>query len=156
MAMLAAANKPLAQGGLDYKMHLPDLPMIWRAGCIIRAVFLEEITQAFKKNPNLPNLLLDDKFAKMIGDRQEAWRRVVKLGVEHGIGLPAFSASLGYYDSYRRERLPGNLIQAQRDYFGGHTYIRTDGGGVWHTEWSVDGSEHEVVEGKARTGTETR
>jgi 6-phosphogluconate dehydrogenase len=137
-------------------MTLPDLPMIWRAGCIIRAVFLEEITQAFKKNPSLTNLLMDEKFTKMIADRQEAWRRVVKLGIENGIGLPAFSASLAYYDSYRRDRMPGNLIQAQRDYFGGHTYIRNDGPGVWHTEWSGDGSEHEVVEGKARTGTETR
>ncbi len=156
MAMLAAANKSVAEGGFDYKMTLPELPMIWRAGCIIRAVFLEEITQAFKKNPNLTNLLIDEKFTKMIADRQEAWRRVVKLGIEHGVGLPAFSASLAYYDSYRRERLPGNLIQAQRDYFGGHTYVRTDGPGVWHTEWSGDHSEHEVIEGKARTGTDKR
>jgi len=156
MAMLAAANKTKEQGGFDYKMTLPDLPMIWRAGCIIRAVFLEEITQAFKKNPGLTNLLMDEKFTKMIADRQEAWRRVLKVGIENGIGLPAFSASLGYYDSYRRGQLPGNLIQAQRDYFGGHTYLRTDGPGVWHTEWSGDGSEHEVVEGKARTGTDKR
>ncbi|CAN5446008.1 NADP-dependent phosphogluconate dehydrogenase [soil metagenome] len=156
MAMLAAANRSFDKGGFDYKMTLPDLPMIWRAGCIIRAVFLEEITQAFKKNPTLTNLLLDEKFTRMIADREEAWRRVVKLGIDSGIGLPAFSASLAYYDSYRRERLPGNLIQAQRDYFGGHTYIRTDGPGVWHTEWSGDGSEHEVIEGKARTGTDKR
>ncbi len=156
MAMLAAANKTVADGGFDYKMKLPELPMIWRAGCIIRAAFLEEITQAFKKNPDLTNLLIDEKFTKMIADRQEAWRRVVKLGIEHGVGLPAFSASLAYYDGYRRERLPGNLIQAQRDYFGGHTYVRTDGPGVWHTEWSGDHSEHEVIEGKARTGTDKR
>jgi len=109
--------------------------MIWRAGCIIRAVFLEEITKAFKTNPNLSNLLLDEKFKAMISSRQEAWRRVVKLGIENGIGLPAFSGSLAYYDTYRRERLPGNLIQAQRDFFGAHTYERTDKPGVFHTEW---------------------
>ena len=155
MAMLAAANLPKEKGGMDYKMTIPDLPMIWRAGCIIRAAFLEEITQAFKKNPALPNLLIDPKFQGMINDRQEAWRRVVKVGIENGVGLPAFSASLAYYDSYRRERLPGNLIQAQRDYFGGHTYHRTDGDGVWHTEWFGSGHENEVIEGKARTGTAT-
>ncbi|MGN6625681.1 MAG: NADP-dependent phosphogluconate dehydrogenase [Tepidisphaeraceae bacterium] len=139
MALLAAANKPAKEGGHDYKMNLPDLPMIWRAGCIIRAVFLEEITQAFKKNPGLTNLLMDDKFADMISQREAAWRRVVKLGIDNGIGLTAFSASLAYYDSYRRERLPGNLIQAQRDFFGAHTYERTEKPGTFtHTEWSSE------------------
>jgi 6-phosphogluconate dehydrogenase len=137
MALLAAANKPKDKGGFDFRMTLPDLPMIWRAGCIIRAVFLEEITKAFKTNPSLANLLIDDKFQGMIAQRQESWRRVVKLGVDNGIGLTAFSASLAYYDSYRRARLPGNLIQAQRDYFGAHTYERTDKprGEFFHTEW---------------------
>jgi 6-phosphogluconate dehydrogenase len=102
MALLAAANRTKANGGFDFKMTLPDLPMIWRAGCIIRAVFLEEITQAFKKNPALPNLFVDDRFRAMVAERQEAWRRVVKLGVEHGIACPAFIGSLAYYDSYRR------------------------------------------------------
>jgi 6-phosphogluconate dehydrogenase len=138
MAMLAAANKPVEKGGFDYKMKLPDLPMIWRAGCIIRAVFLEEITQAFRKNPNLPNLLMDEKFRGMINQRQDAWRRIVKTGIENGIGLPAFSVSLAYYDSYRRERLPGNLIQAQRDFFGAHTYERLEKPGEFiHTEWAA-------------------
>ena len=138
MALLAAANRPKDKGGFDFHMTLPDLPMIWRAGCIIRAVFLEEITQAFKKNPTLPNLFVDPKFSSMVADRQEAWRRTVKLGIEHGIGLPAFSSSLAYYDSYRRGRLPGNLIQAQRDYFGAHTYERTEAPGKFiHTEWSA-------------------
>ena len=143
MALLAAANKTTKEGGHDYKMNLPDLPMIWRAGCIIRAVFLEEITKAFKENPKLSNLLMDDKFADMIAQREPAWRRVVKLGIDNGIGLTAFSSSLAYYDSYRRERLPGNLIQAQRDFFGAHTYERTEKPGTFiHTEWSADQAHH--------------
>ncbi len=150
MALLAAANRPTEKGGFGYKMNLPDLPMIWRAGCIIRAVFLEEITKAFKENPALSNLLLDARFKKMVDERQAAWRRVVKAGIDNGIGLTAFSASLAYYDSYRRERLPGNLIQAQRDYFGAHTYERLEAPGKFiHTEWSVDQVAHE----KQGTGT---
>ena len=137
MALLAAANRSKEEGGHGYKMTLPDLPMIWRAGCIIRAVFLEEITQAFKKNPKLPNLLMDDKFSQMVADREANWRAVIKLGIDNGIGLPAFSSSIAYYDSYRRERMPGNLIQAQRDFFGAHTYERTEKPGTFiHTEWS--------------------
>ncbi|HLL90745.1 MAG TPA: NADP-dependent phosphogluconate dehydrogenase, partial [Tepidisphaeraceae bacterium] len=144
MAMLAAANKPKAQGGYDFHMNLPDLPMIWRAGCIIRAVFLEEITTAFKENPALPNLLIDPRFAEKVAARQDAWRRVVSQGVANGIGLPAFGASLAYYDSYRRDRLPGNLIQAQRDFFGAHTYERLDAPGTFvHTEWAAGQPSHE-------------
>jgi 6-phosphogluconate dehydrogenase len=157
MALLAAANKTKDQGGFDFKMNLPDLPMIWRAGCIIRAVFLEEITQAFKKNPTLANLFMDDKFKQMVSARQAAWRRIVKLGIDNGIGLPAFSASLAYYDSYRRARLPGNLIQAQRDFFGAHTYERTEKPGTFiHTEWSPKQPAHEVPEtghGATQVGT---
>jgi 6-phosphogluconate dehydrogenase len=138
MALLAAANRTKDKGGYDFHMKLPDLPMIWRAGCIIRAAFLEEITKAFKQNPNLSNLLIDDKFRGMIASRQDAWRRVVSLGISNGVGLPAFSASLAYYDSYRRARLPGNLIQAQRDFFGAHTYERNDKPGLFvHMEWSA-------------------
>jgi 6-phosphogluconate dehydrogenase len=137
MALLAAANKTKEQGGFDYKIRLDDIPMIWRAGCIIRAVFLEDITQAFKKNPSLVNLLLDDNFKNKINAKQAAWRRVVKLGIDNGIGLTAFSGSLAYYDSYRRGRLPGNLIQAQRDFFGAHTYERTEKPGEFiHTQWN--------------------
>ena len=157
MALLAAANKSVKDGGFDYKMNLPDLPMIWRAGCIIRAVFLEDITQAFKKNPDLVNLLVDENFNAKIAKRQEAWRRVVKLGIENGVGLTAFSASLAYYDSYRRERLPGNLIQAQRDYFGAHTYERTQNPGTFiHTQWSDEQPAHVVPEhgtGATQVGT---
>jgi 6-phosphogluconate dehydrogenase len=157
MALLAAANRTKEKGGFDFHMNLPDLPMIWRAGCIIRAVFLEEITKAFKTNPNLANLLIDEKFQSMIASRQDAWRRVVKTGIENGIGLTAFSASLAYYDSYRRARLPGNLIQAQRDYFGAHTYERSDQPGTFiHTEWSQDQPHHEVPKtghGATQVGT---
>jgi 6-phosphogluconate dehydrogenase len=138
MALLSAANRPRDKNGFDFHMKLPDLPMIWRAGCIIRAVFLEEITNAFKEVPNLTNLLMNSRFKEMIGMRQDAWRRTVTLGIANGIGLPAFSASLGYYDSYRRARLPGNLIQAQRDFFGAHTYERSDTPGTFvHTEWTA-------------------
>jgi 6-phosphogluconate dehydrogenase len=137
MALLAAANLPKDKGGFDYKIRLDDIPMIWRAGCIIRAVFLEDITQAFKKNPSLVNLLMDDNFKTKITAKQHAWRRVVKLGIDNGIGLTAFSGSLAYYDSYRRARLPGNLIQAQRDFFGAHTYERSENPGTFiHTEWN--------------------
>ncbi len=143
MALLAAANRPIPKDknspmGFGYGMNLPELPMIWRAGCIIRAVFLEEITKAFKENPSLPNLLMDQRFTKMINDRQAAWRRVVTQGIANGICTPAFSASLAYYDSYRRARLPGNLIQAQRDYFGAHTFERNDAPGTFiHNDWSA-------------------
>jgi 6-phosphogluconate dehydrogenase len=137
MALLAAANLSKEKGGFDYKIKLDDIPMIWRAGCIIRAVFLEDITKAFKQNPGLVNLLTDSNFNAMIAQRQDAWRRVVKLGIDNGIGLTAFSSSLAYYDSYRRGRLPGNLIQAQRDFFGAHTYERTTKPGEFtHTEWN--------------------
>ena len=158
MTMLAAANKTVDKGGFDYKMTLPDLPMIWRAGCIIRAVFLEEITKAFKENPSLANLLLDSRFRSMIDARQEAWRRVVKAGIDNGIGLTAFSTSLTYYDSYRRERMPGNLIQAQRDYFGAHTYERLEAPGKFiHTTWSSEQIAHEVpTHGTGATQVGTR
>jgi 6-phosphogluconate dehydrogenase len=154
MAMLAAANqpkKPDGTGGYDYGMHLDQLAQIWRAGCIIRADFLDDITKAFRADAHLPNLLLAGKFKDTIVKYQDAWRRVVSLGVQQGIATPAFSASLAYYDAYRRAKLPGNLIQAQRDFFGGHTYNRTDKPGVFHTDWSGSGKETVVVEGKSRT-----
>ncbi|MDB5297625.1 MAG: 6-phosphogluconate dehydrogenase, decarboxylating [Phycisphaerales bacterium] len=157
MALLAAANRTKEKGGFDFHMTLPDLPMIWRAGCIIRAVFLEEITAAFKKNPGLANLFVDDKFRAMVAAREAAWRRVLKLGIDNGIGLPAFSGSLAYYDSYRRARLPGNLIQAQRDYFGAHTYERTEKPGTFiHTEWAAEQPANEVPKeghGATQVGT---
>jgi len=142
MAMLAAANK-----AYTYGMHLDELVRIWKAGCIIRAIFLDDIKVALKQNPNLPNLLLAPKFKDAINTRLEAWRRVVATSIACGITSPAFSASLAYYDSYRRARLPGNLIQAQRDFFGAHTYERTDEPGKFiHTHWtpemSAEGGGH--------------
>ena len=131
--------------------------MIWRAGCIIRAVFLEEITRAFRENPALPNLMMNPRFKDMIASRQEAWRRVVSQAIATGVGTPAFSSSLAYYDTYRRERMPGNLVQAQRDYFGAHTYERNDAPGVFvHTEWAHDQLAHEPptgVHGAHQVGT---
>jgi 6-phosphogluconate dehydrogenase len=156
MAMLAAANqpkKPDGTGGYDYGMHLDELARIWRAGCIIRADFLDDITKAFKSDPKLANLLLATKFRDAVVSKQESWRKVVGIGVSYGIATPAFSASLAYYDAYRRARLPGNLIQAQRDFFGGHMYMRTDKtpAGPYHMEWTEGGHETLVVEGKSRT-----
>ena len=130
-AMIAAANKEFGYG-----MRLDEIARIWKAGCIIRAIFLDEIKKAFREHPALTNLLMTNRFREAIGQRQEAWRRIITIGAQNGIGLPAFAASLAYYDSYRRERLPANLIQAQRDFFGAHTYERTDKPGVFHTEWS--------------------
>jgi 6-phosphogluconate dehydrogenase len=132
MALLAAANK-----AYNYGIRLHEMARIWKAGCIIRAVFLDEIKKAFLEEPGLPNLLVTARFREAIASRQEAWRRIVQMGAQTGITTPAFSASLAYYDAYRRARLPGNLIQAQRDFFGAHTYARTDKPAeMIHTEWS--------------------
>ena len=122
-----------------YQWHLNfgDISSIWRGGCIIRAKFLNRITEAYQRNPQLKNLILDPYFRDIIVRSQANWRRVVQLAVEYGVAAPAFSAALSYYDSYRAERLPANLLQAQRDYFGAHTYERTDKpeGEFFHTEW---------------------
>jgi 6-phosphogluconate dehydrogenase len=130
-AMIATAN---AQFG--YGMHLDEIARIWKAGCIIRAVFLDEMKKSFKEQPDLTNLLLTPRFKDAIAQRQDAWRRIVTLGAQHGVATPAFSASLAYYDGYRRERVPANLIQAQRDFFGAHTYERIDKPGIFHTEYT--------------------
>jgi 6-phosphogluconate dehydrogenase len=125
-----------ASRSFGYGVKLEEMARIWKGGCIIRAVFLDRIRQAFGRDPNLANLLLDKDFAKAIKTRVEAWRKTVQLGVKLGIGLPAMSASLAYFDSFRRARTPANLIQGQRDFFGAHTYERLDRKGVFHTEWS--------------------
>ena len=130
-AMMAAADKQFGYG-----LNMVEIARIWKAGCIIRAVFLDEIMKAFREEPQLANLLVAKRFRDAIAARQEAWRKVVATAIANGIPTPAFSASLAYYDSYRRERLPANLIQAQRDFFGAHTYERTDKPGVFHTEWA--------------------
>ena len=118
-----------------YGLKLSDIAGIWRGGCIMRAAFLDKIRSAFEKNPALLNLLLDDGFAEEIRPRVEAWREVVSAGVGAGIPIPAMSASLAYFDALRRDRLPAHLIQAQRDFFGAHTYQRIDRPGTFHTEW---------------------
>ncbi|MEQ9551499.1 MAG: NADP-dependent phosphogluconate dehydrogenase [Coleofasciculus sp. G3-WIS-01] len=120
----------------NYNLNLAETARIWKGGCIIRAGFLDKIKNAFNENPKLPNLLLAPEFKQTILDRQEAWRDVLVVSNQLGIPVPAFSASLDYFDSYRRDRLPQNLTQAQRDYFGAHTYQRTDKEGVFHTEWA--------------------
>jgi len=119
----------------DYGLDLSELARIWRGGCIIRAGFLNHIRAAFQRDPELPNLLLDPFFKEEVESRQDALRRLIRLAVENGIPCLAFSASLAYYDAYRTARLPANLTQAQRDYFGAHTYRRIDKEGSFHTEW---------------------
>jgi len=129
-AMLRAASEEY-----DYNLNYRDVASIWRAGCIIRARFLDDVMSAFENNPGLPNLMLDPFFKEAVTSRLNPWRHVVRSAVDMGIPVPAFSGSLAYYDSYRAARLPANLIQAQRDYFGAHTYERTDRDGSFHTDW---------------------
>ena len=119
----------------DWPLNYGDCALLWRGGCIIRAQFLDRIKEAFDEDPNLENLLLHPYFTDAVHNAQAAWRRVVVKATELGIPVPAFSTALAYYDSYRRGRLPANLLQAQRDYFGAHTFERTDGEGVFHAEW---------------------
>jgi 6-phosphogluconate dehydrogenase len=120
----------------NWGLELGRIARIWKGGCIIRAKFLDRIKSAYDRNADLPNLLVDESFSKEITERQDGWRRVIQLAIQNGIPVPALSASLAYYDSYRRERLPANLIQAQRDFFGAHTYERVDNPGVFvHSEW---------------------
>ena len=119
----------------NYNLNVAEIAKIWRAGCIIRAKLLNDITNAYRRNPNLPNLLIDAEFQKAINARQDAWRFALKTAIELGVPMPAMSASLAYYDSYRCASLPANLIQAQRDYFGAHTFERTDKAGIFHADW---------------------
>ncbi len=137
MLMRAAAK--------EYKWNLNygGIALMWRGGCIIRSVFLGKIKEAFDKNPNITNLLLDPYFTKHVGAAQPVWRRVVAKAVQRGIPLPAMSSALAFYDGYRCERLPANLLQAQRDYFGAHTYQRVDKprGEYFHTNWTGRGGD---------------
>ena len=136
-AMIAAANRQFGYG-----MRLDEIARIWKAGCIIRAIFLDEIKKAFREHAALTNLLMTNRFRDAIAQRQDSWRRIISTAAQNGIGIPAFGASLAYYDGYRRERLPANLIQAQRDFFGAHTYERTDKQGIVHTEWAPQPEAH--------------
>lgn len=129
-AQLRSASK-------EYKWDLPfgEIAKIWREGCIIRAQFLQKITDAYDKEADLENLLLDDYFKDITANYQQAVRDVVALAVQSGVPVPTFSSAISYFDSYRSDRLPANLIQAQRDYFGAHTYERTDREGIFHYSW---------------------
>jgi 6-phosphogluconate dehydrogenase len=127
----------LQAAAAEYKwpLNYGDCALLWRGGCIIRAVFLDRIKEAFDADPKLENLLLAPYFTKALAEVQESWRHVVATAAELGIPVPAFATALAYYDGYRRERLPANLLQAQRDYFGAHTYERLDKPGAFHTDW---------------------
>ena len=130
MELLGAASKEF-----NWNLNFGDIATIWRGGCIIRAKFLNRIVEAYERDPALHNLLLDSYFTDIIQKTQHNWRIAVATAVEQGVAVPAFSASLAYFDSYRQARLPSNLLQAQRDFFGAHTYERVDKPGVFHTEW---------------------
>ena len=121
-----------------WDLHYGEIALLWRGGCIIRATFLEKIKEAFDRDPELANLLVDDFFRGEIERCQKAWRRVVAQAVLAGVPVPAFSSALAYFDGYRSGNLPANLLQAQRDYFGAHTYERVDRprGEMHHTEWT--------------------
>jgi 6-phosphogluconate dehydrogenase len=125
----------LASKEYSYNLNFAVIARIWRAGCIIRAGLLNDIASAFERDPGLANLLLDDAFRDIVLGHQSAWREVLQTGIGLGIPMLATSASLAYFDAYRSERLPANLTQAQRDYFGAHTYRRIDREGTFHTEW---------------------
>ncbi|MGB8644656.1 MAG: NADP-dependent phosphogluconate dehydrogenase [Anaerolineae bacterium] len=131
MALLRAAGREY-----NYTLDYGAIAAIWRGGCIIRAQFLNRITEAYRRNPDLPNMLLDEAFRAEVTRRQDALRHVVQTAVALGIPCLALSSALAYYDAYRTERLPANLTQAQRDLFGAHTYRRIDKEGVFHTDWS--------------------
>jgi 6-phosphogluconate dehydrogenase len=130
-------------GALEYDWNIDKgaVARIWRGGCIIRAQFLNRIVDAYERDPDIATLLEDDYFADAVADGEDAWRRVVAHAALSGIPVPGFASALSYYDSLASERLPASLIQAQRDFFGAHTYRRTDEDGVFHTLWSGDRSE---------------
>ena len=133
-----------AADAYGWDVELGGLATIWRGGCIIRARFLDRIREAYAADPGLRNLLFAGYFQEAVADAQDAWRRVVATAVTLGVATPAFASSLAYYDGFRRERGPANLLQAQRDFFGAHTYRRTDRPGSFHTRWSEDGQEVEA------------
>lgn len=130
MALLSVASKKY-----NYQLDLEAIARIWRGGCIIRAALLEDIREAYKAKNNLPNLLLDPNLSGKIKKHQESLRQVVCQSSQAGIPAPGMMVSLGYFDSYRSAWLPANLIQAQRDYFGAHTYEMIDEKGTFHMEW---------------------
>lgn len=124
-----------------WHLNMGGIALMWRGGCIIRSRFLGKIKEAYDKNPELHNLLLDDFFSQVLNNYQASWRRAIVNAIEHGVPTPAFSTALSFYDGYRTERLPANLLQAQRDFFGAHTYERVDKprGEFFHTNWTGRG-----------------
>ncbi len=136
MLMAAAATE------YQWKLQYGAIAQMWRGGCIIRSAFLDDIKNAFDKDSNLPNLLLDDYFRNSIDKTQTNWRKIVAKAIELGLPVPAMSSALSFYDGYRTARLPANLLQAQRDYFGAHTYERLDQPGKrFHTDWTGEGGD---------------
>jgi 6-phosphogluconate dehydrogenase len=135
----------MREAAKEYKwtLNFGNIALLWRGGCIIRSKFLGKIKEAFDANPNLVNLLLDPFFKSVVIDAQKSWRKVVATAIEKGIPVPSFAAALAFYDSYRSDRLPANLLQAQRDYFGAHTYERVDKprGQFFHTNWTGRGGK---------------
>ncbi len=129
------AQMKAASDEYNWDLKYGEIAMIFRGGCIIRAAFLQQIKEAYDRNPKLKNLLLDPYFKDIAQSYQSSLRKVISLAVEQGVPVPSFSSALAYFDSYRTAVLPANLIQAQRDYFGAHTYERTDKEGIFHTEW---------------------
>jgi 6-phosphogluconate dehydrogenase len=135
-AQMRAASK-----ANDWNLDLGAMATIWRGGCIIRAQFLNRIRDAYAEHGDIENLLMVPYFTEAVATAQDAWRRVVITATQQGVAIPAFASSLSYYDGYRRERGPANLIQGLRDFFGAHTYRRVDTEGVFHTRWAQDGAE---------------
>jgi 6-phosphogluconate dehydrogenase len=125
----------------NWNLNFGGIALMWRGGCIIRSRFLGKIKEAFDKNPDLTNLMLDEFFSQILNEYQASWRRAVIKAIEYGVPTPAFSTALSFFDGYRTERLPANLLQAQRDYFGAHTYERIDKprGEFFHTNWTGRG-----------------
>ncbi|MCZ7553065.1 MAG: hypothetical protein M5U05_10855 [Anaerolineales bacterium] len=126
----------MASAEYAYNLNLSEIARIWRGGCIIRANVLGAVQQVYALTPELKNLLLASNFAAEANKRQEALRQVIMAAVKAGIPVPAFSSALAYFDAFRTARLPANLTQAQRDYFGAHTYRRLDRDGIFHTDWT--------------------
>ena len=126
-----------------WNLNYGGVALMWREGCIIRSAFLGKIKEAYDRDAELVNLLLDPYFRAQVQEAQAAWRRVVAQAVEMGVPVPALSSALAFYDGYRHERLPANLLQAQRDYFGAHTYERVDRprGQFFHTDWTGHGGD---------------
>lgn len=127
----------MASAEYSYNLNLSEIARIWRGGCIIRAKVLGSVQQVYSQTPGLKNLLLDPNFAREANERQEGLRQIITIGVKAGIPVSAFSSALGYFDAFRAARLPANLTQAQRDYFGAHTYQRLDRAGIFHTDWTA-------------------